>query len=424
MATVVLDPRGRLVEFTGVPPQAEAPAARPAPAPDWSAAFAAAGLDPAAFTPAEPAWTPPTYADRRAAWTGAYADHPDVPIRIEAAAYRERPVYFRIVAPWDQPVRDHEAAEAASGRAGYFLLLAVAGAVVAGGILLARRNLRQGRGDRRGATRLATAVFASSMLGWLIGADHVPTVVGEVDLFAEAAAQVLTLALVVWVLYLALEPYVRRLWPNLIISWTRLLGGRWRDPMVGRDVLLGGLLGLCHTVAILSGVPLARALGIARPPIAGVDLGALRGLRGLLAVVLAGSLPNSVLAGFGLLFVLLLLYALLRREWAAAAALWLLIAVAQVLLFTGGHPWPAIVPILVIATLVVGAVARLGLLAMITFQLFFTLSFHIPTTSDLSSWYAQNTVLTVVVMAALAVYGYRISVAGQPLLRAPAALGD
>ena len=34
MATVVLDPRGRLVEFTGVPPQAEEPGRRPAPAPD------------------------------------------------------------------------------------------------------------------------------------------------------------------------------------------------------------------------------------------------------------------------------------------------------------------------------------------------------------------------------------------------------
>ena len=424
MATVVLDPRGRLVEFTGVPPQAEPPEGGDTPPVDWSAVFAAAGLSLPAFTPANPAWTPPTFADRRAAWTGTYADFPEVPIRVEAAAYRDRPVYFRIVAPWDQPARDHEVAEAASGRAGYLLFLTVAAAVVAGGILLARRNLRQGRGDRRGATRLAAVVFASSMLGWLAGADHVPTVVGEVYLFAEAAAQVLTLALVVWVLYLALEPYVRRLWPNLIISWTRLLGGRWRDPMVGRDVLLGGLLGLCHTVAILSGVPLARALGIARPPIAGVDLGALRGLRGLLAVVLGDSLPTSVLAGFGFLFVLLLLYALLRRERAAAAALWLLIATAQVLLFTGGHPWPAIVSILVIAFLVVVTVARLGLLAMIAFQLFFTLSFHIPTTSDLSSWYAQNTVLTVVVMAALAVYGYRISVAGQPLFRAPAALAD
>lgn len=424
MASVVLDPRGRLVEFTAVPPQTEAPAnGEGAAAPDWSAAFAAAGLEPAAFTAAEPRWTPPTFADQRAAWTGTYADHPDVPIRIEAAAYRGRPVYFRIVAPWDRPARDRQAAEAASSQLGYIVLLVVAAVVVTGAILLARRNLRQGRGDRRGAFRLAAAVFASSMLGWLVGADHVPTVAGEVDLFSEAAAQVLALAAVIWVLYLALEPYVRRLWPNLIISWTRLIGGRLRDPMVGRDVLLGGLLGLGHTAAILSGPPLQRALGMSPRPTAGIDLSALRGLRGLLAAVLGGSFPTSVLAGFGFLFLLLLLYVLLRREWAAAGALWLLIAVTQVLLFTGGRPWPGVVPIVVTATLVVVTAARLGLLAMIAFQLFFTLSFHIPTTPDLSSWYAQNTVLVVVVIAALAVYGYRTAVAGQPLFRAPA-LGD
>ena len=28
--------------------------------------------------------------------------------------------------------------------------------------------------------------------------------------------------------YVALEPHVRRLWPDLIISWTRLLAGRYR----------------------------------------------------------------------------------------------------------------------------------------------------------------------------------------------------
>ena len=47
-----------------------------------------------------------------------------------------------------------------------------------------------------------------------------------------------------WVLYLALEPYVRRYWPQAIISWTRVLGGRWRDPLVGRDVLYGVILGV------------------------------------------------------------------------------------------------------------------------------------------------------------------------------------
>jgi hypothetical protein len=36
---------------------------------------------------------------------------------------------------------------------------------------------------------------------------------------------------------MAIEPWVRRRWPKSILG--RLLAGSWRDPVVGRDVLLG-----------------------------------------------------------------------------------------------------------------------------------------------------------------------------------------
>ena len=45
-------------------------------------------------------------------------------------------------------------------------------------------------------------------------------------------------------LYLALEPWVRRRWPHAIISWSRLLSGQLRDPLVGRDILFGVMLGV------------------------------------------------------------------------------------------------------------------------------------------------------------------------------------
>ena len=47
----------------------------------------------------------------------------------------------------------------------------------------------------------------------------------------------------VYVFYLALEPYARRLWPHMLVSWVRLMGGRFRDPLVGRDLLIGALYG-------------------------------------------------------------------------------------------------------------------------------------------------------------------------------------
>ena len=47
-----------------------------------------------------------------------------------------------------------------------------------------------------------------------------------------------------WLIYIGLEPYVRRVWPRTLISWTRLLSGQVRDPLVGRDVLIGMLVGV------------------------------------------------------------------------------------------------------------------------------------------------------------------------------------
>ncbi|HLW77909.1 MAG TPA: serine/threonine-protein kinase, partial [Bryobacteraceae bacterium] len=101
---VDLDQTGRLVAFRAVPPQVDKPdtPARPA---DWSALFAAAGLDPAQFQPAASQWVPLVDTDAHAAWTGAYPGHPDLPIRIEAAAWRGKPVYFAIIWPWTSPTR-------------------------------------------------------------------------------------------------------------------------------------------------------------------------------------------------------------------------------------------------------------------------------------------------------------------------------
>jgi hypothetical protein len=70
---------------------------------------------------------------------------------------------------------------------------------------------------------------------------------------------------VLWLVYLALEPYVRKLWPKALISWSRILAGRFRDPMVGRDILAGVTLGLLITVLSHSGRFLVAWMGIPDP---------------------------------------------------------------------------------------------------------------------------------------------------------------
>ncbi|MBK9305465.1 MAG: serine/threonine protein kinase [bacterium] len=98
MARVVTDLRGRLVAYEAVPPARRQPAAAADTAARASAEallWEAAGLEPAKFTPAPALWTPPAGADEQRAWVGAFADHPDLPLRVETASSGGRVVHFR-----------------------------------------------------------------------------------------------------------------------------------------------------------------------------------------------------------------------------------------------------------------------------------------------------------------------------------------
>ena len=106
MAGAAYDLRGRLVEFYAVPAQVEnVVGAGAVVEPDWSALLAEAQLDPLELEPTVPTWTPPFFADTRMAWTGTWPDAPDIPIRIEAAAFQGHPVSFQIIEPWTRPRR-------------------------------------------------------------------------------------------------------------------------------------------------------------------------------------------------------------------------------------------------------------------------------------------------------------------------------
>jgi hypothetical protein len=104
MTLLRLTPRGNLTQMIVVPPQVEKPLGAGS-APDWAPLFSAAGLDPSKWPSAQPTWTPPVYSDARAAWSGSLAERPNIPMRVEAAAYRGKPVYFELIGPWTRPDR-------------------------------------------------------------------------------------------------------------------------------------------------------------------------------------------------------------------------------------------------------------------------------------------------------------------------------
>jgi serine/threonine-protein kinase len=249
---VELDLRGRLRSLRVKPAPVEF-SQEPAPAPDWSVLFETAGLDMAAFEETTPTFQPRFFADTRAAWTGALIEPVETPVRIEAAALRGKPVAFERILPSDaswsaESMADEKAKDAARSDITNAIMLTLLIALLAGAVFLALRNSRLGRGDRRGALRMAGFVFAMRLVNWLIAGHHVA---GDDDVILSVVALsgALFLGALTWVLYMALEPYVRRLWPESMVGWSRLLAGRFRDPLVGRDVLVGMTLGVALQVS-------------------------------------------------------------------------------------------------------------------------------------------------------------------------------
>jgi serine/threonine-protein kinase len=414
MTRVSLDPYGRLIEFIRVPGQVDSQPATPVQ-PDWTALFSAAELAPVNFKPTASQWTPPVAYDARAAWEGVLPEHPDIPIRIEAAGYHNLPVYFQMVYPWSNPQRQESVAESRKSWAGVMLVSVVWVAVCLVAVWLTRRNLRIGRGDRSGAFKLASFVFVMKLAGTIFSAAHTPALDWEATIIFDAIEAALFSAGLCWIIYIALEPYVRRYWPRLLISWSRLMAGDLRDPMVGRDLLVGGLLGLFHTVGIYSQQLLPSLMGESFQANGGTALGTLRGFHLMLASIpltISGEVISSALLT---LFLLLLFYILLRREWLAAMAVWVLIFSALSLLFA--YSWWSLPGIAIIAASMVLATFRFGLLAGMAWQLFFSLTFHYPLTAKFSLWYANVTFFCLLVLTALAAFGCHTSIGGQKLFK-------
>jgi serine/threonine-protein kinase len=407
MVSVRFDMQGRLLQFLAVPPQVDAGGQSSEDFADWSPLFAASGLDPARFTAVASSWTPPFDVDSRVAWEGSFEERSDIPIRVEAAAHRGRPAAFYIVAPWTRPERDEPFTSTMAARVSNWTLGLLLFGLIAAAAILARRHLRSGRGDRRGSVRVAMAAFGLGTLRWALGAHHVASGDGEVGLFVGGLASVLFLTAVVWLFYVALEPFVRRLWPHALISWTRLLGRGPKDALVARDVLVGIAAGSGIALLILVAFWLPRGLGQPAPePVwngAGVE--ALLGWRSTLAVMLQIPLASAVNATATFL-ALVLLRLLLRREWAAASVLVAVLGITRAL----GTDLPLLYSLpmwFMIHGSLVTVALRFGLLAYVVAGAVIDLLLTLPATGDLTDWTAAPMRFVFVVVLALAVWAFR-----------------
>ena len=407
MVRIDLDMDGRLRHLEAIPPERdEVPA--PTESFDWNTLFKLAGLDAAQFKTAVPTWNSLSATDARAAWTGIWPGT-SYPLRIEAAAYKGRPVYFHMISDWTRPPRVEDPGTRENR------LASAVGAFMAMGLLLtavliAWRNYKRGKSDLEGAYRVGVLVFGLQMALWIFRTHYVVSI-GLLGLFVLALSGALFVTSVMCVVYLAIEPYVRRHWPQAIVSWSRLMSGRFRDPHVGRDLLYGVLLGMAWSILFGIGFVLAQRSGL-QPAFS--DRGLLFGFRGTLGTCIY-HLTNSVTGTLQFFFVMFVLRVIARKQWLAAICFVVVFAGMRIIGNTNALlEAPLYVAIYGIAAFVV---LRFGFVSLAAGIFVADLLLNIPTITTVSSWFFGNLVFVLVMVLALAVWGCYTAVGGQKIFR-------
>jgi hypothetical protein len=422
LTMIVLDTRARLFSFSRVPTNEAAPV--PAPAPNWQPLFDAAGLDPSTFSETAPLFTPRLFADVRTAWTGASPDALAMPLRIEAGAFHGKPVYFNVLGPWDRlpsapaapaanapPVAAvvTPAASNATSTIAFVATALVIPAMMTVAAFVARANLRKGRGDRKGAIRLAVAVFALAVAGWVLRSHHVLQADIEINRFFRAAGGMLWDAILVAIFYLAAEPHVRRIWPHMLITWQRLVGGSVRDALVGRDLLIGLAAGVLMTCIsyVFHMLPDWLDWPPFDPRVPGLAM--LIGTRYVFSaflIVASNAMQNAMLGVLGLAMFRLVL----KRQWivfAVATAVFAPLAARGQ--FQSGNFAIDLFFGVVLVAIVLGVIIRFGLFAGIVAFIGHFWTYGVPLTSNTSQQYFQTSLFAIGIIVAMALVGFVFS---------------
>src|SRR5262249_36512518 len=159
-------------------------------------------------------------------------------------------------------------------------------------------NFRARKTDLRGATKIALWCWAAYSVAYFLRAHHTASVAEVTTFWRVVTNDGAINGFLVWVLYLALEPWVRRRWPQTMISWSRYTVKGWRDPLVGRDLLysvgIGVVLGLLDLLqSVLRGPSVPPLFPGALFTLMGVPL-----IISSMLVALGGDVINSLLIFF------------------------------------------------------------------------------------------------------------------------------
>jgi serine/threonine-protein kinase len=410
MTHALVDGAGRLREFQANPYQ-DAQALTPPVAPE--AAFRAAGLDMAKFTEVPATFVPATASSEVHSWKGPHPRIPGLNLTVDLASWKGRITQFAVHLDWPKGAAPATLAGSTASRVRGIVLLGLAAVGLLAVVLLARRNWRLGHIDRKGALRIGIARWLLGILAW-IGTVHPVTDESMIPYFFSNCATSLMWGAVLALLYIALEPLVRARWPHSIVTWSRMLAGRWLDAQVGSHILIGATVGAAIWVA-------AQGVGDWLNP--GMDSGSginsALGARHWLASQV-GVMEGSLFFGLVVFFSICGLRRMVRKDVPAAIIAALLLVLGNGGIFNS-TTWKleAIISISVYSVLVF-VLLRLGLVATISAVFFIDTFNRINLGADWKTWYAPSGLATLLLLLGIALFAFWRSLGSHELFSPPA----
>lgn len=332
---------------------------------------------------------------------------------IQAAAFQGKPTFFGkfTAAEFEQP----DLLESENGSSSISVLLAIVIFSLTTGTVLAWRNFRLGHGDHRGALRVSTYNFSLGFVTLMTFCHHHWRLGWEVKYVIFAGtAQVLLPSAFIFLWYMALEPYVRRVWPQVLISSSRLISGRFRDPLVGRDLLVGTLFGMILATLVRL-LLIASPSGISSSPNWIVPASStLAGMKELVGEGLRLHYSEALeLTAYYLLT--LIVFTMLFRSKKAAMVCFIVIYTGLFALPAGENPTTQLVVAALAVLLLLIVIVRWGALAILICMTTILWALAFPLTCDASRWYFSHGLFIGLLIMALAVCGFYLSTRGQTL---------
>jgi serine/threonine-protein kinase len=279
---------------------------------------------------------------------------------------------------------------------------AVLGVLLIGGIVAAVQNVRRGQGDRSGALKLALFICLMSLITWATIASHVRNIAEEIRIWRHGLANAFFWGIVTWSFYLALEPTIRRHWPDRMISWNRLLHARWTDATVARDVLIGILIS-CTAIPLLGLLNVAVRHQLGLPPrmsIPPLELYPLLGVHFLISVF-SHAASNGIYHAFVLTMMPLLFRKIVRSDIVAIGLTWTTLTAFLCLEYGDGSYWLPIYMSLWTA-IYLGTMLYFGLLASAAMFFAFHILLYLPVTANDSAWYWPVSMIGIAALISIA----------------------